>query len=143
MKRSFNWLPWLSFVIALVAVFSYVTFFIRFPVTRNFPWVNLLLFLAAGIVLAIGLRRAFAQPEKYRGRISGIVLGTLTLGLFGLFCFGIFYTARNIPSGSTALHVGERAPDFTLQGADGQTVTLARLLQGNRAALLIFYRGYW
>jgi len=36
-----------------------------------------------------------------------------------------------------------RAPDFALQDVNGRTVTLSDLERGNRAVLLIFYRGYW
>lgn len=143
MRRSWNWFVWGGFTVALLAVLSYIPFFSRFPVTRDVPWVNLLLFLVAGWLLGIGLYRAFAQPARYRGKVSGIVVSALSLGLFGLFCFGVFYVARNIPAGQTALRVGQQAPDFTLAGVDGSLVTLSRLRQGKRAVLLIFYRGYW
>jgi peroxiredoxin len=39
--------------------------------------------------------------------------------------------------------VGQRAPDFALADANGKTVALSDMLKGNRAVLLIFYRGYW
>jgi len=143
MRRSWNWTIWSGFGIALLAAFSYIPFFSRFPSTRDFPWVNLLLFLAAGCLLATGLYRAFAQAGRYRGRISGTVISLLSLILFGLFCFGVFYEGRNIPPAGNALRVGQRAPDFMLTGVDGSPVTLSQLRQGNRAVLLIFYRGYW
>ena len=143
MRRSWNWTIRSGFGIALLAAFSYIPFFSRFPSTRDFPWVNLLLFLAAGCLLATGLYRAFAQTGRYRGRISGTVISLLSLILFGLFCFGVFYEGRNIPPAGTALRVGQRAPDFMLTGVDGSPVTLSQLRQGNRAVLLIFYRGYW
>jgi peroxiredoxin len=43
----------------------------------------------------------------------------------------------------TALRVGQRAPDFSLAGVDSKMATLSQLRQNKRAALLIFYRGYW
>jgi len=134
---------WLGFGVALLAAFSYIPFFSRFPSTRDIPWANLLLFVAAGFLLGIGVYRAFAQPSRYRGKISGSTLSALSVVVFGLFCFGVFYQARNIPSGDTALGVGQQAPDFTLAGVDGNLVTLSQLRQGQRAVLLIFYRGYW
>jgi len=143
MRRRWNWLVWAGFGVALLAALSYVPFFARFPGTRDVPWVNLLLFGAAGCLLAIGLKRAFARSNIYGGKISGLVLGALSLGLFGLFSYGIFYVARNIPPARTALRVGQQAPDFALADVDGKQVTLARLRQGKRAVLLIFYRGYW
>lgn len=134
---------WTGFGVALCAAFSYILLFVRFPVTRDFPWVNLLLFLTAGCLLAAGLRRAFAQPGKYRGKVSGTVLGALSLGIFGLFNYGAFYEARHLPSGQTALRVGQQAPDFALSDIDGRMVAVSRLRQSKRAVLLIFYRGYW
>src|SRR5207248_3203385 len=113
------------------------------PSTRDVPWVNLLLYLMSGCLLATGLYRAFAQAGKYRGKISGVVLTLLSLTLFGLFCFGAFFEARHLPPAESALRVGQQAPDFTLAAGDGKSVTLSQLRQGNRAVLLIFYRGSW
>jgi hypothetical protein len=127
----------------LLAALSYIPFFALFPVTRDFPWANLLLFLAAGGLLAAGLRKAFGQPERYRGKVSGPILAGLCFFIFGIFCKGIFYDARNIPSAASALRVGQRAPDFTLAAVDGKPVALSQLRDGKRAVLLIFYRGYW
>jgi hypothetical protein len=134
---------WAGFGVALFAALSYIPLFTPFPVTRDFPWVNLLLFLTAGCLLAGGLRRAFAQPVQYRGKVSGTVLGALSLAIFGLFAFGAFYFARQLPSGEHALRVGQQAPDFTLAGIDGRMVQFSQLRQTKRAVLLIFYRGYW
>jgi hypothetical protein len=142
MRRNWNWFVWLGFAVALLAAISYIPFFSRFPITRDFPWANLLLFGAAGILLSIGVYRAFAQPDRYRGKISGIVLSALSLAICALFCFGV-YQAGKLPSGDTALRVGQQAPDFTLAGVDGSAVTLSQLRQGQRAVVLIFYRGYW
>jgi hypothetical protein len=143
MRRSWNWFVWIGFGVAWLAVLSYIPFFSRFPATRDFPWANLLLFVGAGCLLAIGLKRAFAQPEKYRGKISGPILAALTLAMFGLFCYGALFEVRHLPPAAAALRVGQQAPDFMLSSADGKSVTLSQLLQGNRAVLLIFYRGYW
>jgi hypothetical protein len=143
MRRSWNWAVWAGFALALLAALSYIPFFSRFPSTRDFPWANLLLFLAAGCLLATGLHRAFAQAGKFRGKISGPVVATLSLILFGFFCFGVFYEGRNIPPAANALRVGQRAPDFVLAGVDRSPVSLSQLRQRNRAVLLIFYRGYW
>src|SRR5438128_417157 len=137
MKRSWNWSIWLGFAVALLAAFSYIPLFVRFPATRDLPWVNLLLFLVAGILLARGLSRAFTQSERYRGKISGPILAVLSLAICGLFCFGVFVAARKIPSPATALRVGQPASDFTLMAADGNPVTLSRLRQDKRAVLLI------
>jgi hypothetical protein len=143
MKRNWNWRVWIGFVVALLAAMSYVPVFSRWPVTRDLPWANLLLFVAAGYLLAAGMRRAFAQPERYRGKITGSVFSVLSLALLALFGYGTFVAARQLPSPQSALRVGQPAPNFTLTAADGSAVTLSGLRQGKRAVLLIFYRGYW
>lgn len=143
MRRSWNALVWAGFAVAVVAALSYIPIFVRFPATRDFPWVNLLLFLVGGAMLAAGLKRAFGQPERYRGKISGVVLGVLALALCGLFCWGMFVGARRLPSASRAPQRDQQAPDFTLTDASGKPVSLSSLLKSNRAVLLIFYRGYW
>jgi hypothetical protein len=143
MKRRWNLFAWIGFAVVLLAAFSYAFFFIRFPVTRDFPWVNLLLFVAGGWLLAMGLRRAFVQPERYRGKVSGVILTTLSLVIIGLFCYGIFGLTKGLPSPANAPRSGMQAPDFTLSDVNGKPVTLSGLLKSNRAVLLIFYRGYW
>ena len=142
MKRTWNGFVWAGFAVVLLAAFSFL-FLIRFPATRDFPWVNLLLFAAGGLLLATGLKRAFLQPGRYRGKISGTVLSLLSLGIFGLFCYGIFVLAADIPSAGGAPRLGAPAPDFTLADAAGKPVALSELLKRNRGVLLIFYRGYW
>ena len=142
MKRSWNGLIWAGFAVILLAAFSFL-WLIRFPATRDFPWVNLLLFAAGALLLAAGLRRAFRQPERYRGKVSGTILGLLSVAIFGLFYYGTFVLAADIPSASGAPRTGTQAPDFTLSDAAGRPVALSDLLKKDRAVLLIFYRGYW
>jgi ABC-type transport system involved in cytochrome c biogenesis permease subunit len=142
MKRSWNGFIWAGFAVVLLAAFSFL-FFVRFPATRDFPWVNLLLFGAGALLLATGLRRAFFQSDRYRGKVSGPILSLLSLAMFGFFCYGIFVLAADIPSASGAARPGATAPDFTLSDAAGKPVALSELLKKNRAVLLIFYRGYW
>ena len=143
MRRRWNILIWTGFALVLLAVLTYLPVFSLFPVTRDFPWVNLLLFLVGLGALVVGLKRAFREPHLYRGKIFGSILAGLSVAMFGLFCFGVFVASKDIPSAASALHVGQTAPDFTLASADGKQVALSDLLKTNRAAVLIFYRGYW
>ena len=142
MKRSWNGLIWAGFAVILLAAFSFL-FLIRFPAMRDFPWLNLLLFAAGALLLAAGLRRAFLQPDRYRGKVSGVILSLLSLAIFGLFYYGTFVLTADIPPASSAPRPGATAPDFTLSDATGRPVSLSDLLKKNRAVLLIFYRGYW
>ena len=143
MKRRHNILLWAGFAAVLLAVLTYIPIFAVFATTRDVPWVNYLLFLAGGILLARGLRRAFGQPQFYRGKVAGAILASLSFLLLALFCFGIFYISRAIPASETALRVGQTAPNFTLANWDGKQVNLSDQLKNNRAVVLIFSRGYW
>jgi 4-amino-4-deoxy-L-arabinose transferase-like glycosyltransferase len=148
MKRNWNWPLWAGFIAVLAGFLTY-TFFVRFPLTRDFPWVNLLLFAAGGILLAIGLRRAIRQPELYRGRVFGSIFAVLGLCLFAFFAFIVFYELRQLPSSAGAPRVGQKAPNFTLPDQDNHPVALGDLISAETAtrkpggALLIFYRGFW
>ena|SRR5258706_9706091 len=143
MRRHWNIPIWAGFAVVLLALFSYLPVFSLFPFTRDFPWVNLLLFLTGICLLAVGLSRAFRKPEGYRGKVFGSILTALSLAVFGLFCYGIFFASKDVPHADYAPRVGQAAPDFTLASTDGSQVALSGLLQRNRAVLLIFYRGYW
>ena len=142
-KRNWNWRIWAGFAVALAATFSYTTLFVWWPVTRDVPWANGLLFVVALWLLGDGIRRAFREPSRYRGKISGSIFGVVSLALAGLFCAASFYAARSLPPGQSAIRVGQSAPDFELRDTAGKVVTLAGLQRDSTAVLLIFYRGYW
>ena len=144
MKRKWNGLLWLGFLVVVVAFFSY-EFFVRFPITRDFPWANLLLFAIGGVVLGIGLFRAFGRAALYRGRIIGPIFAALGLLMFAFWAYALFYVVRQMPPSAGAPMVGKQAPGFTLKDQSGEPVSLDQLRQtpGTRAVLLIFYRGYW
>lgn len=46
------------------------------------------------------------------------------------------------PADLNRVKVGEAAPDFTLTDQDGQPITLSAY-RGQKAVVLVFYRGYW
>jgi hypothetical protein len=151
MKRRYNFSLWVGFLFVLAGLFSYIPIFAQFPLTRDFPWVNLLLLVAGGGLLAIGLMRSFRQPQLFRGKIFGSILTVLSVAGIGLFLHGVFYHARQIPPSPEAPRVGQKAPDFTLPDQNGNPVTLAGLLAAPlapgqaraSAVLLIFFRGTW
>jgi hypothetical protein len=159
MKRSWNPRTWAGFALCLAALVSYPTFFARYAITRDFPWITLLLMALGLFLVASGVLRAFRQPDAYRGKIFGSILGVLSLALVGLFLFGIFHLTRQLPASHGAPQVGQLAPDFTLPDSQGNNVTLSNLLNSpfttdtqpaggatpakTAAVILIFYRGYW
>jgi AhpC/TSA family len=141
MKRNWNWSLWIGFLFVLVGLFSY-TFFAQFPITRDFPWANLLLFAIGGILLVAGLVRAFGKPQLYRGKIFGPIFALVSLLAFSLFAYGAFYLVRQLPASTSVPRVGEKAPEFALPDQDGKQVALADLISP-KGAILIFYRGHW
>ena len=152
-KRKPNWPLWAGFLTALIAFVSYFLFFFQFPITRDFPWANFLLFGLAAVLLAVGLRRAFALPSSYRGKVSGPILATLSAAVLGVFCYAILVESRDLPAASGAPKVGQKAPQFSLTDTNGKPVSLAALLlsplaqsgpgPAPKGVLLVFYRGYW
>ena len=148
-KRRPNAPLWLGFLIAMFAFLSYIPIFARYPSTRDMPWANFLIFAIALALLFVGLRRAFGQPSLYRGKIAGPILTTLSIAALALFCLFTFSLGKHLPPSAQAPKVGQKAPDFALNDANGATVSLASLLATPGAAhppkgvLVIFYRGYW
>lgn len=149
--RRFNWPLWAGFLLALIAFFSYFAFFVQFPVTRDFPWVNLLLFLFAAILLFMGIRRGFARDRAHpvRSKIVTSIVTVLGVVVIASFVFGIFVAGRWLPASTGAPHVGQKVPEFTLSDSNGQQVSLNQLMsepidgKAPKGVLLVFYRGWW
>lgn len=147
--RAFNWQLWAGFLLSLVAFLSYFFLFVRFPVTRDFPWANLLLFALAALLLWVGLRHAFKPGRRLGAKLAGLVALTLSLAVFGLFVFSTFIMARRLPASGGAPQVGQKAPEFSLMDSDGKQISLSELLRTPvngkppKGVLLVFYRGYW
>lgn len=141
MRRQWNASIYFGFLIVVFAFLSYFLFFSQFPLTRDVPWLNLLLFVPGFVLLWRGTRRARREPARYRGRIVGPLLAALSVLLFALFISYNFYLSAQLPPSKGAPKVGERAPDFTLLDQNGKPVKLADL--HGQPVLLVFYRGYW
>ena len=148
MKRL-NWQIWAGFVLSLVAGFSYPFVFVRWPITREFPWANLILFAIAFALLFLGLRRAFKPDKRIVSKIFSSLAAAFGVLLLAGLLFVFFVAGRWLPASAAAPRVGQKAPDFTLTDVNDKPVALAQLLtepinnQPPKAVLLIFYRGYW
>ena len=152
-KLRWNWPAWAGFLLSILAFVSYFTVFVRFPVIRNVPWVNFLLFGAAALFVLTGLKRAFTGLGTLGGKIVSSVLALLSISILGVFCFVVFRATRQLPASHGAPTVGQKAPDFTLRDTRGNLVSLSALLASppepaisgaaTQGVLLIFYRGYW
>jgi hypothetical protein len=149
--RRFNWPLWAGFLLALLASFSYFAFFVQFPVTRDFPWANLLLFVLAAILLFMGVRRGFARDRAHptRAKIVTSIVTTLSVAVIALFIFAIFIAGRWLPASTGAPRVGQKVPEFTLSDSNSRQVSLNQLMtepvdgKPPKGVLLVFYRGWW
>jgi predicted PurR-regulated permease PerM len=160
-----NWPIWVGFLLSLIALLSYPFVFVNWPLTRDFPWANLLLFAIAAVLLLIGLRRAFSPERRRLSKLAASVVATLSVLVLGFFVFSFFVASRWLPASHGAPQVGQKAPDYTLSDTNNKQVSLSELLSapinaetGNAGALsrnereartlpkgvlLVFYRGYW
>jgi len=149
MARRWNISLWAGFLIIVAGFAAHPTLFVRFPITRDYPWASLLMFAAGLTLLARGLTRAYREPLVYRGKIFGPILMTLGVAIAAMFCFVFFHLVRQLPASAGAPRVGQSAPDFTLPDQEGRPVTLSKLLEPGggsdrlNGVLLIFYRGFW
>src|SRR6267378_8547140 len=85
--QRLNWPVWAGFLLSLSALLSYPFVFVRWPITRDFPWANLLLFGIAAALLGLGIRRAFAGERPRRSKVAGVIVTALSVLIFGLFIF--------------------------------------------------------
>lgn len=136
-KRAINVPLWLGFLLSVVAFLTYPFVFARWPVTRDVPWVNYILFAIAIVLLVAGVRRA--QKKLIPSIVTAV---GLAIALFFVLVITIF--SKQIPSPANAPHVGQKVPQFTLLDTNRKPVALSQLMaSAPRGVLLIFYRGYW
>src|SRR6267143_6841531 len=97
MKRI-NWQIWAGFVLSLVAGFSYPFVFVRWPITREFPWANLILFAIAIVLLFLGLRRAFKPDKRIVSKIFSSLAAAFGVLLLAGLLFAVFVFCRWLPA---------------------------------------------
>ena len=142
MTRRWNWPLWLGLVLCPIAFLSYFFVFIRYPITRDVPWVNYILFAFALILLGVGVRRA-------QRKAVAVIVGVIGLAVVVFFAFFNLVAVRQLPKAGGAPHVGDKAPPFAMLDTEKRQVTLQQLLtepvagHAPKGVLLVFYRGYW
>ena len=93
MSRRFNTPLWSGLILALIGIFSYIFVFVRWPITRDVPWVSFLIFIIALALLVMGFRRAERKimpsivraRERFLAAVAGACTGRLPrfLGPYG------------------------------------------------------------
>ena len=98
MKRL-NWQIWAGFLLSLFAGLSYGFLFVRWPITREFPWANLILFAIAFVLLFFGLRRAFKPDRTIVSKIFSSLAAAFGVR-HGLVAAPISWSATGRPEGA-------------------------------------------
>jgi hypothetical protein len=132
---------WIGPLVTFAGAVSYFTFFARFPVLRDFPWVNLPAVLLGLGLSALGLTRAYKRASSYRGKILGpigLVVSGLLSSVFVFYIFGLSFWLPEPTEVATGLRV---APGFSLVDHEGRSVRLEDY-RGTKI-VLTFYRGFW
>ncbi len=150
-RRSLNWPIVVAPLLSVAAFISYLTTFVKWPITRDVPWATFLIFALAALLLVLGMRRALG-PGRLRviRFIGGTVSTVLSVAALVLFLYVRFVAGAELPRSSDAPQVGQRAPEFTLLDEHGRSVSLSSLLTTSmpgtsapghpqKAVLLIFY----
>ena len=125
---------WLGPILAFVAVASYFALFLNWPITRDVPWVNL-------ILLALALGASIAGLVRSRRRLLAAGGLAITLAFTSFFLLYTYVFSYQLPSAELALDVGAPVPAVALVDDRGQPVELASLAR--EKLVLVFYRGHW
>ena len=126
-ERRRNLAPWAGLFLGLVAILSNAAFFVAIPGQRAIPFLSWTLAVIALCFAAMGVMRAFRQPQIYGGKVSSSVLGVVSLLLFALVVLSSV-GARKLPGSAGAPQPGQKAPEFTLADTSGNKVSLGQLL---------------
>ncbi len=146
--RRRNVAIWLGLLLTVLGPLSGALEFVGFP-AAPLTWISLALPFIGVLLVVIGLWRAFAQAEIFRGKVAGSIIAVVSVLLLA-GSIKLFSIARQLPPQSAgAPRAGQRVPDFTLPDSDGHLVSLSQLISGSagsaapKGVLLVFYRGYW
>jgi peroxiredoxin len=146
MKRV-NWPLWLAAPLGIATLFSYILVFLRWPITRDTPWVNVLLAVATIVLAIAGVRRAFSRTGSLPAKILAIPL--VAVALFGVGSFAMIrFKPQHLPLSLGAPQVGQPAPAFSLLDTENRQIALHDLLttaldgRPPKGVLLIFEMGH-
>ena len=121
-----------SLVLALGATIGYFSL-LKVPAVRNRPGLVLAV-LGASVLLAL------AALAARRSLLPVVALAVSALLFSGNAAFHLWWS--RVPPSALKVAVGQPAPDFTLPDAAGRPVRLSSF-RGQKAVVLVFYRGYW
>jgi predicted neutral ceramidase superfamily lipid hydrolase len=136
-ERRFNWPLWSGLALTLIAFVSYFFVFSKFPITRDVPWANYILFAVAIFLMIAGVLGADRK-------VFPTIIAVVGVAIFVFFVFAVTIATKQIPAAKGAPHVGQKAPEFALVDTEHHPVALSSLVASSpKGVLLVFYRGYW
>ena len=137
-KNNFAWIgPALTFT----GVVTYFMWFARFPLLRDFPWLNLPLVILGVVLSFLGVKAVFSAKRPWSRKLAaggGLVLSG---ALATLFVGYVFVLSSMLPEARQETMAMAAAPSAALTDAGGAVVDLSDYR--GRKAVLVFYRGYW
>jgi len=131
---------WLAPILAFVGFVSYYTFFAKFPVLRDTPWVNVPVVILTAILGVVGMIVVWGKA-KWGRRLLYLGGASVSLLIAALLCFYVYSMSYKIPGLSETTDALEQAPDFTLSDANGRMVSLSDYR--GKKVIISFYRGFW
>jgi hypothetical protein len=138
--RRRNHALWFGPLVACGGFVSYFLVFARWPVLRDFPWLNLPLVLAGLAVSIVAFRRRDPLASRFFKVLAWAGAGFSGL-VAALFCAYVFVLSSMVPAPTALTQQLELAPDFALQDQHGAIVRLSDLRGKN--VILTFFRGFW
>lgn len=132
---------WIGPLLTFAGMVSYFQYFVRFPLLRDFPWVNLPAVLLGLGLSAWGLWQAFSRGSRWWLKLLGGLGTAFSLLIAGLFCAYVFSISYALPAAPSVVLEQGQAPEFVLRDHTGREVRLADF-RGSRV-VLVFYRGHW
>ena len=136
-----NHLLWFAPLLTFSAGISYFTVFARYPVLRDFPWLNLPLVLVGFLLSVLAFVRTFSRRSRINRKLIAATGLLFSFAIASLFCAYIFYLSYQLPAPAETTLSIETAPGITLIDHTGREVSLSQY-QG-RKLILTFYRGHW
>ena len=132
---------WLGPVITFAGVATYFGWFARYPILRDFPWLNLPLVILGVVLSFLGVKAIFAAKRPWSRKLAAGGGLVLSAALATLFLGYVFVLSSMLPDAREDTMAMATAPSASLTDAGGSVVDLADYR--GRKAVLVFYRGYW
>lgn len=127
-------LYWCGFVVALLGFVAYFGLTLQQPGSASYTWIHEVLVLLGASATVIAVWRGRRRWLSWVGAGFVALLACLLLAYVHVISF-------QLPSTEGVIELAQQAPDFSLPGPDGQSVSLE--VYRGKPLVLVFYRGYW